>query len=56
MKLKSLFIGEEGETKIKSLRLKFGDSDSNGDMALIVKNFKRFLRHEKQKKRGTKKR
>lgn len=51
MKLKRLSIDEEGEKKNKSLTLKVEESDSDGDMALIVNNFKRFMKNEKNQKK-----
>lgn len=50
MELKRLAIDEELEKKSKSPTLKFKESDSGGGMSLIVKNFKRFLRHENKQK------
>lgn len=49
IELKILSLYEEGENKNKSLELKAEESDSNSDMALIVKNFRRFTRNEKKK-------
>ena len=43
MKLKRLAIDEEGEKKNKNLALKAGETNSDGDMALIVKNLKRLI-------------
>lgn len=50
MKLKRLAIDKEGKKKNKSLALTVEDSNSDCDMYLIVKNFKSFLRNEKQQK------
>lgn len=50
MKLKIISIDEEGEKKNKSLALKVEEPDLDGDMDLIVKNFKRFLKKEKSQK------
>lgn len=47
MELKRLSIDEEGKNKNKSLALKGEEFDSHGDMALMVKNFKRFMKNEK---------
>lgn len=49
MELKRLTINEEGEKKNKSLTLKVEEPDSNGDMDLMVKNFKRFMKNQKKK-------
>lgn len=49
MKLKWISIDEECENKNKSLKLKVEESNSDGDMALIVKNFKKFMGKEKKK-------
>ena len=40
MKLKRLTIDEEGEKKHKGLALKAKEPNLDGDMTLIVKNFK----------------
>lgn len=48
IKMKRLAMDEEGERKIKSLALKAEDFDSDRDMPLLVQNFKKFLKHEKQ--------
>lgn len=50
MELKRLSRNEEGEEKIKSLEFKDEESNYDGDMSLIVKDFKIFLRHVKKKK------
>lgn len=54
MELNRLAIYEELENKSKSLELKVKVSDFDSDMALIVKIFKRFLTHEKKKRRNKK--
>lgn len=48
MKLKRLTIDEERENKNKNISLKAEESDSHGDMTLIVNNFKRFMKNEKK--------
>lgn len=52
MELKLLDMDEEGEKKNKSLPLKAKYSESNGDMALMARNIKKFLKHEKQQQEG----
>lgn len=51
MELKILAIDEEGENKRKSIAFKAEESDFDGDMYLIVKNFKILIRHEKKEKK-----
>lgn len=52
MKLKRLPIDEEVEKKNKSLALKVEESYVDGDMTLIVMNFKRFMNNQKRQKEG----
>lgn len=54
MELKILAIDEEWENKNRSIELKVEESDSNGDMSLIVKNFERFMRNEKKQNKEEK--
>lgn len=55
IELKRLAIDEEGEKKNKSLALKVEESGSDGDMHVIVKNFKLLLWNDKKKKKSNKK-
>lgn len=48
IEFKRLDVDEEKEKKNKSIALKAEQSNSDDDMALIVKNFKRFMKKEKE--------
>lgn len=50
MEIKRVSIDEEEEKKTKSLVINADKSNSSGDIPLIVKNFKIFLRNEKKQK------
>lgn len=56
MELKRITIYEEGEKKNKIIMLKAKEYDFYGDMALIIDNFKRFMKNEKKRKGRTRRR